>query len=104
MDTRLEKAEEVEIQRHQQDLSRRMGRVVSREEAIRDWAEHYAERWRSEYQARMLSLQREEILKHKWIESEKAQRDLGREAIMEWITKYAEQWRVWYETQPEQRS
>ncbi len=31
----------------------------------------------------------EEMKKHKWIESEKAGRDLGRSAIQDWIKKYA---------------
>ena len=31
-----------------------------------------------------------EILKHKWIESEKAGRDLGRQAIEDWIDKHSE--------------
>ena len=32
--------------------------------------------------------EREEILKHKWIESEKAQRDLGGAALVDWILRY----------------
>jgi len=31
----------------------------------------------------------EEMKKHKWIESEKAGRDLGTTAIKDWINKYA---------------
>lgn len=33
--------------------------------------------------------QRHEINRHKWIESEKAGRDLGSEAVLDWIRKYA---------------
>ncbi len=37
--------------------------------------------------------EREEILKHKWIESGKAQEDIGFErALTEWITRYREGW------------
>jgi len=54
---------------------------------------------REERQAKMLAEQREEILRHKWIESEKAQRDLGSEAVLDWIRRYAAQWRRWYEDQ-----
>lgn len=38
--------------------------------------------------------EREEILKHKWIESEKAGTDIGFEkALLDWIMKYRSQWR-----------
>lgn len=34
-----------------------------------------------------------EIEIHKWIESEKANRDLGDEAVKDWILKHAKQYR-----------
>ncbi|PXA04597.1 hypothetical protein DDZ13_05325 [Coraliomargarita sinensis] len=38
--------------------------------------------------------EREEILKHKWIESEKAGEDIGFErALLDWIRKHRESWR-----------
>jgi hypothetical protein len=38
--------------------------------------------------------EREEILKHKWIESEKAGTDIGFEkALLDWIMKYRSSWR-----------
>ena len=38
--------------------------------------------------------EREEILKHKWIESEKAGSDIGFEkALLDWIMKYRSSWR-----------
>ena len=38
--------------------------------------------------------EREEILKHKWIESEKAKRDIGFErALLDWIVKHRTAWR-----------
>jgi len=38
--------------------------------------------------------EREEILKHKWIESEKAGHDIGFErALLDWIVKYRANWR-----------
>jgi hypothetical protein len=38
--------------------------------------------------------EREEILKHKWIESEKAGSDIGFEkALLDWIVKYRSSWR-----------
>jgi hypothetical protein len=39
--------------------------------------------------------EREEILRHKWIESEKAGSDIGFEkALLDWIVKYRSQWRT----------
>lgn len=38
--------------------------------------------------------EREEILKHKWIESEKRGEDIGFErALLDWIRKHRESWR-----------
>jgi hypothetical protein len=39
--------------------------------------------------------EREEILKHKWIESEKAGADIGFEkALLDWIVKHRSSWRA----------
>jgi hypothetical protein len=38
--------------------------------------------------------EREEVMKHKWIESEKAGTDIGFErALFDWIVKYRSNWR-----------
>lgn len=38
--------------------------------------------------------EREEILRHKWLESEKAGRDIGFEqALTDWIVKHRAKWR-----------
>ena len=38
--------------------------------------------------------EREEILRHKWLESEKAGHDIGFEkALLDWIVKYRSAWR-----------
>jgi hypothetical protein len=38
--------------------------------------------------------EKQEILKHKWIESEKAGKDIGfNKALMDWIVKYRTGWR-----------
>lgn len=38
--------------------------------------------------------EREEILKHKWIESEKQGHDIGFEkALVDWVSRYRTQWR-----------
>ncbi len=39
--------------------------------------------------------EREEVLKHKWIESEKAGADIGFEkALLDWIVKHRSNWRT----------
>jgi hypothetical protein len=43
---------------------------------------------------REFQAERDEILKHKWIESEKAGYDIGFErALTDWITKHRSKWR-----------
>jgi hypothetical protein len=43
---------------------------------------------------REFQAEREEILKHKWIESEKAGHDIGFEqALTDWIIKHRSKWR-----------
>lgn len=43
---------------------------------------------------REFQAEREEILKHKWIESEKAGQDIGFErALTDWIVRYRTKWR-----------
>ncbi|NBD39364.1 MAG: DUF4032 domain-containing protein [Verrucomicrobia bacterium] len=39
--------------------------------------------------------EREEILRHKWLESEKAGKDIGFErALLDWIRKHRDYWRA----------
>jgi hypothetical protein len=39
--------------------------------------------------------ERDEILRHKWLESEKRGRDIGFErALLDWIRKHRESWRI----------
>lgn len=90
-------AEERAIYRFWERLSAQLGRQVSRDEARAIWERDYAEAWRIKYLAHVMRIQREEMLRHKWIESEKAHRDLGNEAIWDWINKYAASFRDWYE-------
>lgn len=48
---------------------------------------------------KILHMQIKEILKHKWIESEKAMKDLGNQAVFDWVNKYAAEFRVYWEEQ-----
>lgn len=44
---------------------------------------------------RELSAEREEILRHKWIESEKAGRDIGfDQALVNWMVHHRANWRM----------
>ncbi|MCF6287259.1 MAG: hypothetical protein L3K26_19065 [Candidatus Hydrogenedentes bacterium] len=89
-------SERREVERHKYCMSSASGYDVGFEVAYSDWLEKHAEPYRRETQARMLDMQREEIARHTWIESEKANRDLGREAALDWVLNYAAQWRTWY--------
>ncbi|GAB4253332.1 MAG: hypothetical protein OHK005_20600 [Candidatus Methylacidiphilales bacterium] len=45
--------------------------------------------------------EREEILRHKWIESEKAGHDIGFErALLDWVVRHRAQWRANRPTTP----
>jgi hypothetical protein len=37
-----------------------------------------------------LTIQREEIERHKWIESEKYHRDMGKDAMADWVRRFSE--------------
>ena len=51
---------------------------------------------------REFQAEREEILKHKWIESEKAGKDIGFErALTDWIVKHRSKWRRTRQNKPE---
>jgi len=45
----------------------------------------------------MMTAEKEEIAKHKWIESEKVGYDLGIYACLDWIHRFAAKWREEYE-------
>jgi len=47
--------------------------------------------------AEILRKELEEILKHKWIESEKAGYDLGDHAVWDWVQKYAHEFREYWQ-------
>jgi len=47
--------------------------------------------------------ERDEILRHKWFESEKAGYDIGFErALTDWIVKHRSKWRKWRQQQQQQ--
>ena len=89
----LTRAEQHEVKRHRERMCAQCQRDIPLTEATHDWLKNHALEWRQNRQRVYLEKQREEILRHKWIESEKAQRDLGSKAVLDWISNYAAQWR-----------
>ncbi len=45
----------------------------------------------------LLAMQKSEIGRHKWLESQKANQDVGRRAAAEWVAQYAADFRRWFE-------
>ncbi|MDZ4857836.1 MAG: hypothetical protein SGI88_02555 [Candidatus Hydrogenedentes bacterium] len=101
MTDKLTHAERQAVECHRQNLCDERGFEVNVAEAQRDWCANYAVRWREGRQRQLLEEQRAEIERHKWIESEKAGHDLGRDAVLDWIKNNAAAWRHWYETREE---
>ena len=93
----LSKAEQYQVEQHRKALEETLGEVVSTDTATASWLAHHADQWRQQRQEHMLEMQREEIARYRWIRSEEAHCDLGRQAALEWVQKYAKEWRQWYE-------
>jgi hypothetical protein len=99
METALSRAEQRAVDTHRESLKRQRGVEVEYDYALNDWMENHSSMWRARRCALALEKQREEINKHKWIMSEQACQDVGRDAVLDWISNYAAQWRDWFETQ-----
>ncbi len=82
---------------HRYYLSERAGHDVGIAATVEDWLLHYSAQWRKERLREDLADQTKEIMKHKWIESEKAGADLGDSAVFDWLKKHAGEWRQWRE-------
>jgi len=93
------RAEWSAIEKYREKLTRELGRPVSLKKVLESWMPECSAAWRKEYMRKAFQAQVQEILKHKWIESEKAGHDLGKAAIEDWIRKYAHLWRQWWEEQ-----
>jgi hypothetical protein len=93
----IEEAELRAINRHKYYLSQQQGEDIGFQVAAADWFTNYSEAWHQKRHSKMLEMQREEIKRFKWIESEREQRDLGRSAVEDWIHKHAAEWRVNWE-------
>ncbi|HQU09813.1 MAG TPA: DUF4032 domain-containing protein [Opitutales bacterium] len=49
--------------------------------------------------------EREEILKHKWLESEKAGKDVGIDrCVLDWVLKHRDPWRASRRSNPDKES
>lgn len=93
----LTPAEHRQVERHRQLMMQSARGPVSWEAAKSEWLAKCACEWRKHRFEHMLALQREEIAKYRWIKSEQAHRDIGRQAAVEWVQKHAASWRRWYE-------
>lgn len=85
------------IELHKWFLSEKTGWDVGQEFAIRDWKEKHQKAWREHRRKKHLQqIEREkkEIQDHRWIQSEKAGKDLGQKAEEHWVDEYAEAWRL----------
>ena len=85
--------EEKEIELHKYYLSEKHGYDVGWDHAYNDWKEKHSQKWRRHRMKKDAEDEIQEILAHKWIESEKAMCDLGDKAVFDWIEKYAAKWR-----------
>jgi phosphotransferase system HPr-like phosphotransfer protein len=82
------------IEVHKYYLSQQEGREVSLEEAIAGFFSDYEAEFRRKKCAQDTGEEVEEILRFKWIESEKEGHDIGEEkAAQEWIGRYGSIWR-----------
>ncbi|MFH1475969.1 MAG: HPr family phosphocarrier protein [Verrucomicrobiota bacterium] len=98
-DINLTPAELQAILDHKRTMSVAHGIEVSLEEAIEHFVEHYELDWMREKQRGDLAEQRREIEKHKYLQSEKEGRDIGKaRAAEEWCDKYAPIWRAEHES------
>ena len=83
------------IEDHKHYLSQKEGREVQLEEAIVDFLIDYEADFLKRKQTEDVAQQNDEIMKYKWIESEREGHDIGEEtAAMEWIEKYGSIWRA----------
>lgn len=82
------------IEVHKYYLSQREGKEISLEEAIVDFLINYESDFLMAKQIEDVREQNAEIMKYKWIESEKEGHDIGTEkAAQEWVEKYGSIWR-----------
>ena len=56
----------------------------------------------SDFYTAFISAEIEEIKRHKWIESEKAGKDLGDQPVLEWIQSYGQEFRRHFMNQLQQ--
>ena len=90
----LTPAELSAVTRLQEEMEKRGGRKATFEEAMAEWVQNVQQAWLHRKIREDNEAQKKEIERHKWIESQKAGRDIGeKEAIQDWVNKYAPVWR-----------
>lgn len=81
------------VESHKKELSKKLNRIVLFDEALKDFLANCYEEFKREKIKKDNQDQLKEIDRHKWIESEKAQKDLFPNAMNDWVIKFAKQWR-----------
>ncbi len=83
---------------HRYYLSISLGREASVQEVLLSWESGLGSDWRRDKMRRDCADQYQEILRHKWLLSENAGRDVGEEfAARDWVLRHARAWRCWRE-------
>ena len=89
----IDEDERRKIALHKYYLSLKAGKDVGWDCACRDWMDNYSKKWKHYKMKKESQEEIMEILKHKWLESEKAGHDMGDDAVLDWVLKYASEWR-----------
>jgi len=90
-------AEKRAFKQFQSECSEASSETIGQDSAIDAWLRNHSATWQRRRQVTAAQMQAEEIRKHRWIESEKVQYDLGKEAHTDWVKHYAAEWRHWFE-------
>lgn len=89
--------EKLAIEVHKWYLSEKAQRDVGWDFAVADWKINHQKAWREHRRKKHeqdLARQQKKIDDYKWLESEKAGKDLGHKAEQHWVDEYADIWRV----------
>ncbi|NLN92229.1 MAG: hypothetical protein GX130_02835 [Candidatus Hydrogenedens sp.] len=85
------------IYRHYVHLRKEHGPKITYKEAMEDWFEHCAVKWRKADHLNAMAIQRRKMKEHKWLRSEEVGYDVGQMAYFEWIHLHGPAWRYHYE-------
>jgi hypothetical protein len=96
------RSQQEEVKKYKWIESEKAGRDIGWERAAQEWAQKHFHNWKRSWRERdvrhplaeLIWAQQEEIEKYKWVESQKAGRDIGWErAAQEWAQKHFPEWK-----------